>query len=287
MYMEKETINRIIIPILLITFCFIVLKKCSFHTIPKNKLSAIHIDIDESYEDKKYQIIITNPVHCPMRFTLSCLDEEVNDLLHSGSPFLLAPRADTSIIINNKGNLKGKINIKVKWGDPSLAIPSSKLQGLPFPKDKSYQLLQGNNSSPTHNTKLSRYAFDFTMKIGDTITSTQDGYVVGVIDGYSGWGMSDKWKSYGNQILIYDTTSYLFTMYGHLKQDGSLVEIGDYVRIGKPIALSGKTGQTTEEHLHFNVFRSDYGKSGLRSYPLDSIGQYKVNELKRNQWLSN
>ncbi|MEL6124019.1 MAG: M23 family metallopeptidase, partial [Bacteroidota bacterium] len=148
---------------------------------------------------------------------------------------------------------------------------------------ESYDLLQGNNSNPTHNTDLSRYAFDFTLGIGDTITSTQNGYVIGVIDSYSGWGRGNKWKPYSNQVMIYDTSTHLFTMYGHLQENGSLVNVGDIVTIGQPIALSGKTGQTSEIHLHFNVLRAAEGARGLISYPLDSIGNYKVKELKRYQ----
>ncbi|MEO0580724.1 MAG: M23 family metallopeptidase, partial [Bacteroidota bacterium] len=186
-----------------------------------------------------------------------------------------------------RGDLKGKVKIHLKWGDPNLPIQATTISQLPYPTHRRYQLLQGNNSNPTHNYGLSRYAFDFTMEIGDTVTSTQNGYVVAVIDGYTGWGSGDKWKSYVNQIMIYDTTSHLFTMYGHLKQDGSLVEVGQYVTLGQPIGISGKTGQTTEEHLHFNVLRADKGKRGLQSYPLDSIGNYKVKTLERYQWMEN
>ena len=263
---------------------FIAFNSCSFHSLPKEKVQAINIEIKESYVNNEYQLSIKNPVACPNRFFLSCLDDDVNKILRASySPLILAPLTDTVISIKNKGDLKGKIAISFKWGDPSLPIQSNQLKRLPFPYGKSYSLLQGNNSNPTHNSNSSRYAFDFTMRIGDTITSTQNGFVVTAIDAYDGWGYGDKWKSYGNQVMLYDPTSHLFTMYGHLKQDGSLVEVGDYVTIGQAIALSGKTGQTSEEHLHFNVLQADSGKSGLKSYPLDSIGNYKVKELKRSQ----
>lgn len=76
-------------------------------------------------------------------------------------------------------------------------------------------------------------------------------------------------------------------MYGHLKQNSSMVEVGEFVTMGQPIALSGQTGQASEEHLHFNVLQADDSKGGLKSYPLDSIGNYKVNKLKRYQSMSN
>ncbi|GLR19811.1 hypothetical protein GCM10007940_44270 [Portibacter lacus] len=250
-------------------------------------MPAFEIDVDQKYENDEYQLSIKNPVHCPLRFLLTSPDEEVNEILSDYSPLYLDAKADSTIIIKGKGDLEGKVKIGMKWGNSNLPITNNSLASLPYPKGKRYKLLQGNNSNPTHHTFGSRYAFDFTLKIGDTIASTQNGYVVGLIDGYSGWGMSDRWKPFGNQVLVYDTTSHLFAMYGHIKQDGGLVKIGDYVTVGQPIALSGKTGQTTEAHLHFNIFQAHEERGGLKSYPLDSIGKYEVKTLKRNQWMEN
>lgn len=285
--MKNSNFKKGALAIGLMIILFVVIRKCSFHSLPNAKLQSVTVNINESYSDDKYQLTIENPVNCPNRFLLSCQDPEINEMLNACSPIILESKADTSITIIGKGDLEGKIKINFKWGNPELAIHTDKIKSLPYPKGKSYKLLQGNNSSPTHNSNLSRYAFDFTMSIGDTVTSTQNGYVVGVIDGYKGWGYGDKWKSYSNQIMIYDTVTHLFTMYGHLKQNGSMVEVGEYVTIGQPIALSGKTGQTSEEHLHFNALKADIGRSGLKSYPLDSIGSYKVKELKRYQLVKN
>lgn len=285
--MEKMSFKKIALPIVLVLISYIVFTKASFHPLPKQKLQFFKVEVEEHYQDNKYQLIIRNPVNCPNRFFLSCQDDKVKEILKGLSPVILEGKADTVITIQGQGDLKGKIQIKLRMGDPEIAIQSSKLKSLPFLKGKSYGLLQGNNSNPTHNSNLSRYAFDFLMSIGDTIASTQDGYVVGVIDGYKGWGYGDKWKPYSNQVMIYDTTTHLFSMYGHLKPNSSMVEVGQYVRIGQPIALSGKTGQTSEEHLHFNVLQADSDRSGLKSYPLDSIGNYKVKELKRYQLMKN
>ncbi len=285
--MSNFNFKKLILPIIFIIISFVVINKCSFHSLPKEKISPIKADVEESYANDEYRLTIKNLIECPNRFILSCQNDEVNEILSLYSPITLKPKTDTTIIIKGQGDLKGRIKINFKWGDPELPIQSNKLKSLPFPKGRAYGLLQGNNSNPTHNSKSSRYAFDFTMNIGDTITSTQNGFIVTVIDGYNGWGYSKKWKAYGNQVMVYDTASNLFTMYGHLKQHGSLVEIGDYVSIGQPIALSGKTGQTSEKHLHFNVFQANNGKGGLTSYPLDSIGEYKVKELKRHQLIEN
>lgn len=261
----------------------VTIRNCSFHSLPSERLQFFKVDFKETYEENEYQLTIKNPVNCPNRLFLSSPNKEVNALLKNYAPILIEAKADTTISIKGKGNLKGKIKMQLKLGDSKRPIPTASVLPLPYPQGKSYKLLQGNNSNPTHNHSGSRYAFDFTMNIGDTITSSQDGYVVGVIDGYSGWGYSDKWKPYSNQVMIYDTSAYLFTMYGHLMQHGSLVTVGEYVTIGQPIALSGKTGKTSEEHLHFNVLSANSEKGSLISFPLDSIGNYKVKDLTRYQ----
>lgn len=283
----KNNFKKVILPIVFIGILFMVIRKCSFYALPKKQLQFFEFSIEENYDGNEYQLLIKNPVKCPLRVFLSCQDDKVNEILNNLSPILLETSADTLIRIKNQGNLEGKIDVALRIGNPEITIQSSKIKSLPFPKGKAYELLQGNNSTPTHNTNLSRYAFDFTMSTGDTVTSTQDGYVVGVIDGYNGWGAGDKWKSYANQVMIYDTLTHLFTMYGHLKQNGSLVKVGDYVTIGQPIALSGQTGQAQEEHLHFNVMQADNESGQLKSYRLDSIGKYKVTELKRYQPMTN
>ena len=41
------------------------------------------------------------------------------------------------------------------------------------------------------------------------------------------------------------------TLYSHNSKN--LVEVGEWVKAGQPIALTGRTGRATTEHLHFEV----------------------------------
>ena len=72
-----------------------------------------------------------------------------------------------------------------------------------------------------------------------------------------GWTPDEKlayWINAQNAfIAIYHTQSGLYTQYVHLNHKGVLVKLGDYVKKGQPIGISGMTGFTTIEHLHFNV----------------------------------
>jgi hypothetical protein len=285
--MKKPFYKNKVLLVVLFVFAFSLLKNCSFHPLPKEKIGAFKIEKEENFENGEYHLILKNPVHCPVRFFLSSEEESVNQILENISPILLKGKADTLIKVKDQGDLTDKVLLKVKWGNPKLPILTNTLKSLPFEDGKSYELLQGNNAYPTHNTVTSRYAFDFTMNVESTVCSAQDGFVVGVIDGYKGWGRSAKWKPFGNFIMVYDTSTHLFTQYGHIKQNGSLVNLGDYVKIGQPIGYTGKSGQMTEPHLHFNVLQGNDGKSSLKSYRLDSIGNYAVKKLKRYQWMKN
>ncbi|MGH7441709.1 MAG: M23 family metallopeptidase, partial [bacterium] len=56
-----------------------------------------------------------------------------------------------------------------------------------------------------------------------------------------------------------------WSIYGHISQGGALVQKGESVAAGDPIALSGHTGEATGPHLHFAVYRASW--EGPRSIP--------------------
>mgnify|MGYP004448799751 CR=1 FL=1 len=82
---------------------------------------------------------------------------------------------------------------------------------------------------------------DLKLNIGDTVRAAFDGRV-----------RLTKFeaKGYGNYIVARHTND-LETVYGHLSK--FLVNEGDYVKAGDPIALGGNTGRSTGPHLHFET----------------------------------
>ena len=126
---------------------------------------------------------------------------------------------------------------------------------------------------------------DFDLKTNDTICSATDGFIVGVVDKYKDSGKGSEWKPYANYLTIYEPNSGVFTQYVHLVENGSLVKIGDKVYRGQKIALSGNTGQSTEEHLHFSCLIPVNSKDGLKSIPIEFIGGIKGINLKKGDEL--
>jgi murein DD-endopeptidase MepM/ murein hydrolase activator NlpD len=57
-------------------------------------------------------------------------------------------------------------------------------------------------------------------------------------------------------------------LYGHLTHEGALVGVGDAVRQGDVLALSGNTGNTANKpHLHFSVATRDPVAGGTDGCP--------------------
>jgi len=94
------------------------------------------------------------------------------------------------------------------------------------------------------------------MKRGTKITAARAGVVVRVKEDGDRGGWNKKYRPYGNNIVIqHDDGSR--AGYWHLQKDGALVNVGDTVKQGQIIALSGKTGYAAMPHLHFLVWNFD------------------------------
>lgn len=74
----------------------------------------------------------------------------------------------------------------------------------------------------------------------DTIRCAFDGVV----------RMSKPYSGYGNLVVVRHANG-LETLYAHNARN--LVRVNETVRAGQPLALAGRTGRATTEHLHFEV----------------------------------
>ena len=133
---------------------------------------------------------------------------------------------------------------------------SSYVYALPFEEGKTFRVIQGYFSRFTHKE---RAALDFNMKRGTNITAAREGVVVRVKEDGSKGGLNKKYRSHGNNIVIQHSDGSR-AGYWHLQHDGALVNVGDTVKRGQVIALSGKTGYAFVPHLHFLVWTSRNGQ---------------------------
>jgi murein DD-endopeptidase MepM/ murein hydrolase activator NlpD len=151
-------------------------------------------------------------------------------------------------VSNNPQRTELKLLQKGKLKDDS-----SFIYHLPYQQNKTHLLVQGYFSHYTHKH---RAALDFKMKRGTKVCAARDGVVVRFKkDGKKG-GSSIKNRPLGNFIVIQHTDSSR-TGYWHLKYNSVLVNVGETVKQGQVIALSGNSGYTYFPHLHFIVWRPD------------------------------
>lgn len=83
---------------------------------------------------------------------------------------------------------------------------------------------------------------DLSCSPNTSVIAPADGVVRYVRSGWNG--------GYGNEVVINHGMGYQ-TRYAHLNK--SLVKVGDRVKRGDKIALSGSTGRSTGAHLHYEV----------------------------------
>lgn len=260
-----------------IILAFFMLLGC--HRLPSRKLTQWNQKIHYAFQQDSLIIKVNNPLACPLQIQAESGDRSVQAVLDNHFSLLLDPGADTVLAINT-GTVQGEppIRFNAALGNPEGEVSLQAL-ALPFPKNRTYAIIQGYNGQFSHNHDYSRFALDFDLAEGDTICSAADGFVVGVIDDYRYGGNTEKWRDYANYITLFHPAMNCFTQYVHLKHKGSLVMVGDHIQAGQPIGLSGKTGFATTEHLHFNVLIA--GKNDLESVPATFQGGYRGVDLKR------
>ena len=130
---------------------------------------------------------------------------------------------------------------------------SSYVYSLPFEKGRSFLIVQGYFGVFSHKE---RAALDFKMKRGTKICAAREGVVVRIKEDSDRGGMNKKYRADGNNIVIQHPDGSR-AGYWHLQKDGALVNVGDTVKKGQVIALSGKTGYASTPHLHFLVWKQD------------------------------
>ncbi len=133
------------------------------------------------------------------------------------------------------------------------ADDTSYVYDLPYPEGKTFRVIQGYFSHFTHKE---RAALDFNMKKGTKITAAREGVVVRIKEEGTLGGLKRRYRPQGNNIVIQHADGTR-AGYWHLQHNGALVNVGDTVKKGQVIALSGKTGYAWVPHLHFLVWGFD------------------------------
>lgn len=151
------------------------------------------------------------------------------------------------------------------WGNVYAAHDDRATYLLPYGAGEAYRIDQGYRGRFSHYGDM-EYAIDWNMPEGTRLYAARDGVVVGVEDRYTEGGADRRYQNRVNYVMIKHADGTIGE-YAHLKPGGVQVKVGDRVKAGDFIALSGNTGFSTGPHLHFFVYKAVNG-SQRQSFPV-------------------
>ena len=124
---------------------------------------------------------------------------------------------------------------------------------LPFPADRQFRIAQAFGGKASHTDAQNFYAVDIGMPEGTPVLAARDGVVMTLDNDFYGAGLDmARYGDRANNIRIVHSDGTM-AVYAHLQLESARVRVGQHVRAGQALALSGDTGYTTGAHLHFCV----------------------------------
>lgn len=114
--------------------------------------------------------------------------------------------------------------------------------GMPLKSEYRLSSVFGYRIHPISGKKKLHAGIDMAAPKGTPVYAAESGVVI----------VAQSWSGYGNCIII-DHGGGLWTLYGHLMNGGIYVKKGETVKKGDKIGGVGSTGQSTGNHLHFEV----------------------------------
>ncbi|MFY0601055.1 MAG: peptidoglycan DD-metalloendopeptidase family protein [Cyclobacteriaceae bacterium] len=226
-----------------------------------NFLFAQKVEITtKAIEDNRIQIIIQNKTKLDQSVELDCkLDGMTASESLPKTQFVRAGAEAVFVTLSPKDIYKAHsfgTSIRYVEGNVMAAHDDDFIYRLPYPKGKTYKVDQGYLGNKTHQNQ---YALDFNMNTGSEIAAIRDGVVSKVEDKNDRGCPSENCNPYNNYIIITHEDGSIAD-YSHLKKRGAKVKVGDQVKAGDIIGLSGATGWASGPHLHLEVYTVSWNK---------------------------
>ena len=170
---------------------------------------------------------------------------------------------------------------RIVAGNPRLRVRA--VPGTPSarPRDVEYayplqtatlRIQQAWGGGFSHADAENRHAVDFAVAVGTPVLAARDGMVMQSEGGFEDADPDEDDEGLDARAnfvrILHDDGS--MALYAHLQPDGVLARVGQRVRRGQVIGLSGNTGRSTAPHLHF-VVQANRGMR-LESVPFRMFG---------------
>ena len=235
-------------------FLATLLMLASLTSIAQSKHDMVQVYTEQS--DNGVAVYAINKDLIPYTLELSVQQENLKSNSKFPLTVVLAPKKGKVLIATlvpvnqRKGWSFGSQSVYYR-GDINAEHDDDFAYALPFLPGEKYLMSQGYDGPFSHAGKK---AVDFTMPEGTKIRAARGGLVVKVKENSNRGCGSRSCINDANFITIYHEDGS-FADYVHLKKKGSLVHIGDKVKKGQVIGLSGATGFASGPHLHFEVYQ--------------------------------
>jgi murein DD-endopeptidase MepM/ murein hydrolase activator NlpD len=124
---------------------------------------------------------------------------------------------------------------------------------VPFSANQRFRVAQAFGGKSSHTDAQNYYAVDIGMPEGTPVLAARDGVVMTVDNDFYGAGLDmARYGDRANNIRVVHADGTM-AVYAHLQLEGARVRVGQHVRAGQVLALSGDTGYTSGPHLHFCI----------------------------------
>ncbi len=104
----------------------------------------------------------------------------------------------------------------------------------------------GVRTDPFTGRQSGHNGLDMAAPKGTDIYAAADGIVI----------VAGLVRGFGNTVMIKHNDE-ISTLYGHIREGGIFVKVGQAVKKGQKIAEVGSTGRSTGNHLHFTVYKNN------------------------------
>jgi murein DD-endopeptidase MepM/ murein hydrolase activator NlpD len=132
-------------------------------------------------------------------------------------------------------------------GGPPDVYPGGKSNLLPWRAYERRLVAQGHNEG-SHTGQFA-WAWDFAMPVGTPVLAAHDGRVTFAKGDSTRGGCNAMYFNDANFVII-EKERGLSSAYGHLS--AAMVKVGQVVKRGDLVGLSGQTGFACGPHLHFH-----------------------------------
>ena len=215
--------------------------------------------LDESGPDADRSVSFVNGSGGPVSVQIS-FEQSVN--VSSDPPLpatvVAAPLGETHALqihpIDARAGYRYRYVFKYMPGDYRAVQDVRASYRLPFDSaTETFRVDQAFHGRFSHHDPQNEYAVDIDMPDGTPVHAARDGVVMTVDNDFFGNGLDmAQYGDRANNIRIVHADGAM-SVYAHLKLESARVHVGQHVKAGQVIALSGDTGYASGPHLHFCV----------------------------------